>query len=61
MRIFLLLVCLVYGYLTAVLFGKENFNQVYLWTSFILFVINNSVLNGTLNYIIKDDEAEDEE
>lgn len=61
MRLFLLLICLVYGYLIATLFGYENFNQVYLWSSFILFVINDTTLNGAINYIIKDDKHDDEE
>ena len=59
MRIFLLLVYLVYEYLMATIFGGDNFNQVYLWTSFILFVINNSVINGALTDIIKDDNDEE--
>lgn len=59
MRILLLVVCLVYGYLFAVLFGGESFNQVYLWSSFILFVINDSVMHGTLNNIIQNDEDEE--
>ena len=59
MRILLLVVCLVYGYLFAVLFGGESFNQVYLWSSFILFVINDSVMYGALNNIIQNDEDEE--
>lgn len=59
MRILLLVVCLVYGYLFAVLFGGESFNQVYLWSSFILFVINDSVMHGALNNIIQNDEDEE--
>ena len=59
MRILLLVVCLVYGYLFAVLFGGESFNQVYLWSSFILFVINDSVIRGALNNIIQNDEDEE--
>ena len=59
MRILLLVVCLVYGYLFAVLFGGESFNQVYLWSSFILFVINDSIMHGALNNIIKNDEDEE--
>ena len=59
MRILLLVICLVYGYLFAVLFGGESFNQVYLWSSFILFVINDSVIHGALNNIIQNDEDEE--
>ena len=59
MRLFLLLICLVYGYLIATLFGGDNFNQVYLWSSFILFVINDITLHGALNYIIKDDHKDE--
>lgn len=59
MRILLLVVCLVYGYLFAILFGGESFNQVYLWSSFILFVINDSVMHGALNNIIQNDEDEE--
>ena len=59
MRILLLEVCLVYGYLFAVLFGGESFNQVYLWSSFILFVINDSIMHGALNNIIQNDEDEE--
>ena len=60
MKLFLLLICLVYGYLIATLFGDENFNQVYLWSSFILFVINNITLNGAINHIIKEDHKDKE-
>ena len=59
MRILLLVVCLVYGYLFAVLFGGESFNQVYLWSSFILFVINDSIMHGALNNVIQNDEDEE--
>ena len=59
MRILLLVVCLVYGYLFAILFGGESFNQVYLWSSFILFVINDSIMHGVLNNIIQNDEDEE--
>ena len=59
MRLLLLVVCLVCGYLFAVLFGGESFNQVYLWSSFILFVINDSVIHGALNNIIQNDEDEE--
>ena len=59
MRLLLLVVCLVYGYLFAVLFGGESFNQVYLWSSFILFVINDSVIHGALNNIIQNYEDEE--
>lgn len=59
MRILLLVVCLVYEYLFTILFGSENFNQVYLWSSFILFVINDSVMHGALNNVIQNDEDEE--
>ena len=59
MRIMLLISCLVYGYLIAILFGGESFNQVYLWSSFILFVINDSVMHGALNNVIQNDDDEE--
>ena len=52
-RILLLFVCLLYGYIIALIFGKDNFNQIYLWTSFILFVLNNSTLDGSINFILR--------
>ena len=49
MRIMLLFTCLLYGLIIAGLFGNEaNFNQIWVWSSFILFVINNEVANGLL-------------
>lgn len=58
MRLMLLVSCLVYGYLIAMLFGGESFNQVYLWSSFILFVINDSVIYGPLKHITEKSEDE---
>lgn len=52
-RILLLYACLLYGYIIALIFGKDNFNQIYLWTSFILFVLNNSILDGSINFILR--------
>lgn len=37
----LLGICLVYGWIVAKLFGGCNYNVIWLWTTFILFVINN--------------------
>ena len=37
----LLGICLVYGWIIAKLFGGCNYNTVWLWTTFILFVIND--------------------
>ena len=49
MRIMLLITCLLYGLVISGLFGNEaNFNQIWIWSSFILFVINNEVANGLL-------------
>lgn len=39
----LLGVCLIYGWIIAEIFGKENYNSVWIWTTFILFVINDFV------------------
>lgn len=48
-RIALLVVCLVYGLVIAGFCNNgENFSQLWLWSSFILFVINNEVANGLL-------------
>lgn len=58
MRLMLLVTCLVYGYLIAMLFGGESFNQVYLWSSFILFLINDSVIYGPLKDVIEKGEDE---
>ena len=48
-RIMLLGVCLIYGLVIAWLCNNgENFNQLWIWSSFIIFVINNEVANGLL-------------
>jgi hypothetical protein len=40
--IVLLGVCLVYGWIIAHIFGGDNFNNVWLWSTFIIFFINDS-------------------
>lgn len=40
----LLGICLVYGWIVAKLFGGYNYNAVWLWTTFILFVINDLIV-----------------
>lgn len=48
-RMMLLGVCVLYGLVIAWIFNNGvNFNQIWIWTSFILFVINNETLNGLL-------------
>ena len=37
----LLGICLVYGCIIAKLFGGYNYNALWLWTTFILFIIND--------------------
>jgi hypothetical protein len=37
----LLGICLVYGWIIAKIFGGCNYSAVWLWTTFILFVIND--------------------
>ena len=48
-RMMLLGVCLIYGLVIAWLCNNgENFNQLLIWSSFIVFIINNEVANGLL-------------
>jgi hypothetical protein len=48
-RMMLLGACLIYGLIIAWLCNNgENFNQLWIWSSFIIFVINNEVANGLL-------------
>lgn len=53
--IMLLVVCMIYGWIIAQIFGGDNYNNVWIWTSFILFVINSSVYKFPKNY---EDEEE---
>ena len=42
--IMLLGICLIYGWIIAEIFGKENYNNVWIWSTYILFIINDVVL-----------------
>ena len=59
-EIMLLGVCLIYGWIIAEIFGKENYNNIWIWTTFILFFINHSVVKY-LRFFIHADEEENEE
>ncbi len=56
MSISLLIVCLVYGWIIAKLFGGGNFQNVWIWSTFILFVINDGYYKLNLKRHKKDDE-----
>lgn len=63
-RIMLLGVCMIYGLVLAWLCNNgSNFNQLWIWSSFIIFVINNEVANGLLVKlgIFEGEENEDNE
>jgi hypothetical protein len=55
----LLGLCLLYGFIIAKIFGKDNFNTMWIWSTFIIFYINNECLNGKLNLFIHKDEHEE--
>jgi hypothetical protein len=38
----LLVSCLVYGWIIAKIFGGNNFQNVWIWSTFILFILNHS-------------------
>lgn len=58
----LLGLCLLYGLLIAWLFNNgENFNQIWIWWSFITFVINHMVLTGRLQIKCEIENEEKEE
>lgn len=40
-EIMLLGVCLVYGWILAKIFGRENFQNTWIWTTFTIFFIND--------------------
>lgn len=58
----LLGICLVYGLLIAWLFNNGmNFNQIWIWSTFILFTINRMTLTGKIKlHFHVEEEKEDE-
>lgn len=58
----LLGICLVYGLLISWLFNNgENFNQIWIWSTFIIFTINHMVLTGEIKlHFYVEEENEDE-
>lgn len=59
MRSMLLGLCLSYGFIIAKIFGGDNFNTMWIWSTFIIFYMNNECLNGKLNLFIHKDEHEE--
>lgn len=57
--IMLLGICLIYGWIIAEIFGKENYNNVWIWSTYILFIINDVVVKCM--YLINGGSDEDEE
>ncbi len=37
-------ICLIYGWILAELIGGDNYNNVWIWTSYILFIINDFIM-----------------
>ena len=62
MRTMLLGICLLYGLAIAWLFNNgQNFNQIWIWSTFIIFAINHMVLTGTIKLrFYVEEENEDE-
>lgn len=57
----LLGICLLYGRVIAWLFNNgENFNQIWIWSTFAIFVINHMVLTGRIRIKCHVEENEDE-
>ena len=58
----LLGICLLYGLGVAWLFNNgENFNQIWIWWTFIIFTINHMVLTGKIKlHFHVEEENEDE-
>ena len=59
----LLGICLLYGLGVAWLFNNgENFNQLWIWWTFITFTINHMLVTGKIKiscYIEEDDEEDE--
>lgn len=58
----LLGICLLYGLLIAWLFNNGmNFNQIWIWSTFILFTINHMTLTGgiKLNFYVEEDKEDE--
>lgn len=54
--------CLLYGLGVAWLFNNgENFNQIWIWSTFIIFIINHMVVTGKIKlHFYIEEENEDE-
>ena len=61
-NVMLLGICLLYGLGVAWLFNNgENFNQIWIWWTFIIFTINHMVLTGEIKlHFYNEEEKEDE-
>ena len=58
----LLGICLLYGLVIAWIFNNGmNFNQIWIWSTFIIFTINHMVLTGKIKlHFYVEEENEDE-
>ena len=61
-NVMLLGICLLCGLGVAWLFNNgENFNQIWIWWTFIIFTINHMVLTGEIKlHFYNEEEKEDE-
>lgn len=58
----LLGICLLYGLGVAWLFNNgENFNQIWIWWSFITFTINHMVVTGKIKLEFHVEEDKEDE
>lgn len=58
----LLGICLLYGLGAAWLFNNgENFNQIWIWWSFITFTINHMVVTGKIKLEFHVEEDKEDE
>ena len=61
-NVMLLGICLLYGLGVAWLFNNgENFNQIWIWWTFIIFTINHMVLTGKikLHFHVEEDKEDE--
>ena len=61
-NVMLLGICLLYGLGVAWLFNNgENFNQIWIWWSFITFTINHMVVTGKIKLEFHVEEDKEDE
>ena len=61
-NVMLLGICLLYGLGVAWLFNNgENFNQIWIWWTFIIFTINHMVLTGKIKLSFHVEEDKEDE